>query len=142
MPKTQTTFARRQRVLALLHDKPGTRVTELARLLGVSEGTVRNDLNSLARAGQIERVRGGGVPTDDYPAHSEAFVRRLKTQFDAKRHIARWAADFVQDRDTIVLDASSTVYCMAQYLQTRNNLTVITNGIEVARKLAQNPSNT
>ena len=56
--------------------------------------------------------------------------------------MARWASDLVEDGDSIVLDASSTVYHLADFLMNRRNLTVVTNGIEVGRKLAQNPSNT
>ena len=56
--------------------------------------------------------------------------------------MARWAADLVEDGDSIVLDASSTVYHLADFLMDRSSLTVITNGVEVGRKLAQNPSNT
>lgn len=140
--KNSTTFERHQRVLALLHDRPGIRVTEIADILSVSEGTIRNDLNALAKAGQLERVRGGGVPTDDHPAHSATFAARFRVQETEKRQIARWAAELVEDRDTILFDASTTVYHMAQFLKDRRGLTIITNGIEVGRKLAQESSHT
>ncbi len=140
--KDLTTFDRRQRVLALIHDQPGIRVARIARLLHVSEGTVRNDLNALAKMGQLERVRGGGVPADDHSANSAAFAARFRVQEKAKRFVARWAAELIQDRDTILLDASTTVYQMAQFLKDRRSLTIITNGIEVGRKLAQESSHT
>jgi len=142
MAKNSTTFERRKRLLSLLHERSGIRVAEIAQLLDVSEGTIRNDLNALAKEGRLERVRGGGVPTDDHPAHSAAFASRFRVQESAKQRIARWASELVENGDTIVLDASTTVYCMAQFLQDRRNLTIVTNGIEVGRKLAQNPSNT
>ena len=142
MAKNSTTFERRKRLLSLLHERSGIRVAEIAQLLNVSEGTIRNDLNALAKEGQLERVRGGGVPTDDHPAHSAAFASRFRVQEPAKQRIARWAAELVENGDTILLDASTTVYYMAQFLKDRRNLTVVTNGIEIARKLAQNPSNT
>jgi ribose transport system substrate-binding protein len=140
MAKKSTTFERRERILALLHERPGIRVTEIASLLDVSEGTVRNDLNALAKEGQLERVRGGGIPTDDRPAHSAAFATRFRVHEPVKQRIARWAAELVEDGDTILLDASTTVYRMAQFLKDCRSLTVITNGIEVGRKLAQNSS--
>ena len=142
MAKNSTTFDRRERVLALLHDRPGIRAVEIAHLLRVSEGTIRNDLNALAKLGQLERVRGGGVPTDDHPAHSAAFAARLRDHEAAKRQIARWAAELVEDRDTILFDASTTVYHVAPFLKDRRGLTVVTNGIEVGRKLAQESSHT
>jgi len=142
MPKGSTTFERRKRLLALLHDHPGIRVPGIAERLDVSEGTVRNDLNALARDGQLERVRGGGKPIEDYPAYNVAFARRYQIQENAKDRMGRWAAELIENGDTIALDASTTVYRMASFLHDRRNLTVVTNGIEVGRKLAQNPSNT
>ncbi len=142
MLSRSTTFDRRQRVLKLLHEQPGVRVADIAQLLGVSEGTVRNDLNALAESGQLARVRGGAVPTDDRPGQSRTFIDRLMVHHAAKQRIARWAADLIEDGDSILLDASTTVYHMADYLKDRRNLTVVTNGIEVGRKLAQNSSHT
>jgi len=142
MAKNSTTFDRRKRLLALLHERPGIRVTEIAQTLDVSEGTIRNDLKALAEAKQLIRVRGGAVVTDDLSPRSPAFATRAKTNEAAKHCIARCAAGLVQDGDSILLDASTTVYHLARFLQDRRNLTVITNGLEVARELARNPSNT
>jgi DeoR/GlpR family transcriptional regulator of sugar metabolism len=41
--------------------QPGLRVPELAKILGVSQGTIRNDLNALHKEGQVTRVRGGAA---------------------------------------------------------------------------------
>ena len=60
----------------------------------------------------------------------------------AKKRIARWAADGVQDGDSIFLDANTTVVSVAPLLQKYRNLATVTTGIEVARHLAENPSNT
>jgi predicted HTH transcriptional regulator len=58
-----TTFERQQRLIEFIRQQPGIRVPGLARLLGVSEGTTRNDLRPLPQAGQLKRVRGGLSPT-------------------------------------------------------------------------------
>jgi len=137
-----TTFERRQRLLDLIRKQPGLRVPEIAAQLSVSQGTVRNDLNALALMGQLTRVRGGATIIDNTPSPHPAFATRAKVNAEAKQHIARWAADLIRDGDSILFDASTTVYHMARYLQDCRNLTVVTNGIDVARALAQNPSNT
>ena len=60
----------------------------------------------------------------------------------AKNCIGAGAAKLVNDEDSILLDASSTAYYLALHLRERSRLRVVTNGIEVARLLAQNPTNT
>jgi DeoR family fructose operon transcriptional repressor len=56
--------------------------------------------------------------------------------------MARCAASLVEDGDSVLLDASSTIYYFALALESRQRLRVVTNGIDVARLLAHNPSNT
>ena len=137
-----TTYQRRQEILTHLQRKSGARVSDLARLLRVSEGTVRNDLRILTQDGQLTRVRGGAVLPDDQPVRSAAFALRLRTQQDAKKCIARCAADLIVDGDSLLLDASSTVYHLAAFLRNRHQLTVVTNGIQTAQAFAADPSNT
>jgi ribose transport system substrate-binding protein len=139
--KISTTFDRRNRLLTLLRERPGIRVAEIAQVLQISEGTVRNDLNALAREGRLERVRGGGIPSDDQPIYGLGFNTRLHIHDLEKQHIARWAAELVEDGDTILLDASTTVYRMAPFLTNHRKLTIVTNGIEMGSKLARNPAN-
>lgn len=138
-----TPFERRQRLLALLHERGTVKVTELADVLDVSEGTIRNDLNSLAEDNQLRRVRGGAtiLKTNHYNI-SAPTAARMWERATAKQRMARRAANMVKDGEAIMLDASTTVFHMAPYLQDRQNLTIITNGIEVARVLANNPANT
>jgi ribose transport system substrate-binding protein len=137
-----TTYERRQRILGLLRERPGIRVPELARLLSVSEGTIRNDLRALEKAGELTRVRGGAVVRDGRDFISPAFRARTEVSATAKKRIARWAAEMVQDGDSVLLDSSSTVFHIASYLLDRSNLTIVTNGIEVAYALAENPTHT
>jgi DeoR/GlpR family transcriptional regulator of sugar metabolism len=137
-----TTYERRQFVFDLLRKQPGLRVPEIARTLGVSEGTVRNDLNALEEEGRLKRVHGGAVLSDRYQFQNNSFVRRYNQNVAAKLAISREAALLVNDGDSILLDASSTAYYLARGLAGRNKLRVMTNGFEVARELAQNTSNT
>jgi DeoR/GlpR family transcriptional regulator of sugar metabolism len=137
-----TTFERRYRLLNILREQPGIRVPDLARILVVSEGTIRNDLKALAASGQLTRVWGGGIPAEEESSVSLAYAARARMNQSAKQSIARMAARLVSDGDSLLLDASTTVYHMAYYLQERHNLTILTNGIEVGRELAQDHSNT
>lgn len=141
-----TTFERRQQILRLLRGQPGIKVGELAKLLDVSEGTIRNDLAALDEEHLVMRVRGGAVARSEAhswspgwpPLHSKHSDQRA----DSKQRIARWAAEIIENGDTILLDASNTVMYMAAFLRDYRNLTVVTNGIDVARSFAENASNT
>jgi DeoR family fructose operon transcriptional repressor len=136
-----TAYARRQSLLEILRKQAGLRVAELAEALGVSEGTIRNDLNALEQAGRLRRVHGGAVLTDQEQFRNNSFLRRFRENAAAKLAIAREAAGLINDGDSILLDASSTAYYLAQALTAREKLRVMTNGFEVARELAQNSSN-
>jgi DeoR/GlpR family transcriptional regulator of sugar metabolism len=137
-----TTYERRQSLLDILRKQRGLRVPELAHALDVSEGTVRNDLNALQAEGRLKRVHGGAVLNDQDQFQNNSFLRRFQQNTAAKLAIARKAAVLVNDGDSILLDASSTAYYLARALSGRHKLRVMTNGFEVARELAQNPSNT
>ncbi|HSR32778.1 MAG TPA: substrate-binding domain-containing protein [Anaerolineae bacterium] len=132
-----TTFERRQRILELLRDQPGIKVTALAERLDVSEGTIRNDLSALEKEGLLTRVRGGAVLRQSHRFVSPSFAARVRVNAEAKEWIARRAADTVQDGDSILMDASTTVFAMVPHLEGLRNLTVVTNGIETALALAR-----
>lgn len=137
-----TSHERRQSILDLLRRQPGLRVPELAQVLGVSEGTVRNDLNALEVDGQVTRVHGGAILHRQNSFHNVSFQARRQQQIAEKMLIAQCAAELVEDGDSILLDASSTAYSLALTIQDRQRLRVVTNGLDVARLLAQNPTNT
>ena len=108
----------------------------------MSPGTIRNDLNALTQAGQLTRVRGGAVPIEDAITSNAPFAAQARMNWVAKEQIARWAANLVEDGDSILLDASTTAYHLGKFLQDRRNLTVVTSGLDVARALAANLTNT
>jgi ribose transport system substrate-binding protein len=137
-----TTFERRQTLIEILRKQPGLRVPELAQLMTVSPGTVRNDLTALEEDGKVIRVHGGATVVDNVPLLSPSFSIRSRKNYLAKRSIAVQAARLVEDGDSILLDASTTVLQLTHELQNRRNLRVFTNGIEAARAMAKNPTNT
>ncbi len=136
-----TTYERRQSLIRLLRKQPDLRVPEIAAALGVSEGTVRNDLNALQSEELLTRFHGGAVLTEQKSFQNTSFADRHREHSNEKGIIGRCAAGLVADGDSILLDASSTVYYLALALESRRRLRVVTNGLDVARLLAQNPSN-
>ena len=136
-----TTFERRRTILRLLREQPGIKVARLADLLEVSEGTIRNDLNSLENEQKLRRVRGGAILLE---VPELAAITRLQplANAEAKQRIARWAAERVVDGDAIFMDASKTVRCMVPFIKEYRNLTIVTNGLDTARLLTANPAHT
>ncbi len=136
-----TRFERRHSILRLLRQQPGIKVTQIAQLLDVSAGTIRNDLNALQNEGKVKRVLGGAVLVEQpLPAYTERSGEETASHqvpfVAAKQRIARWAADTIEDGDTIFLDASSTVRFMVPHLHEYSRLTIVTNGLETARQIA------
>lgn len=135
----RNTNARRKVILETLRAEGFCSVTVLAKHLDVSEVTVRNDLTALEEQGEVTRIHGGAVLAPTQP-RSRRFDEQSRLNEDKKRRIARYAAELVDDYDSIILDASTTVYHMADFLRDHQGLTVFTNGIEAAFRLASNPS--
>ena len=135
-------FERQQRIATLLRENPGIKVAGMAKALSVSEGTIRNDLETMEGAGVLARVRGGAVLLDEGQILNPSFSARINVNASAKKRIARLAADTVEDGDSILLDASTTVFAMVPHLKKLRDLTVITNGIPTGMALAQNPTHT
>jgi ribose transport system substrate-binding protein len=142
--KSASAFERHQAILELVNRYESVRVTDLAEQLNVSESTIRTDLELLDEQGQLMRVRGGAIAKTMGKSNGPAPYASQKAlqHADEKQAIARWAAGMIEDGDVIMLDASSTVLHIAPFLRDRRNLTVFTNGIDVARLLAKEPSNT
>jgi DeoR/GlpR family transcriptional regulator of sugar metabolism len=136
-----TAYERRHLLIELLRKNPGVRVRELADTLGVSEGTVRSDLNRLEADGWLTRHHGGAVLKEQAEFNNISFSTRHQEHSTEKMWIASHAAELVNDGDSILLDASSTVYYLSLVIQRRQRLRVVTNGLDTARLLAKNPSN-
>jgi DeoR/GlpR family transcriptional regulator of sugar metabolism len=137
-----TTYERRQRLLDLLRRQPGLRVPDIAQALDISEGTVRNDLNALQGEGRLTRFHGGAVLIEQQNFSNTSFASRHHEHAAEKEGIARAAAEMVNDGDSILMDASSTIYYLALALESKQRLRVVTNGLDVAQLLAKNTSNT
>jgi len=130
---------RRHKIMEILHSQGFCNVTSIAKELSVSEVTIRTDLSYLEEQNKVSRIHGGAVLVTEV-ARGRNFEERTHINQNKKRWIARRAADQVEHHQTIILDASTTAYFIADYLKNHQGLTVFTNGVEVAFKLAENPS--
>lgn len=111
---------------------------ELTSVLGVSESTVRRDLEMLEEAGEARRTHGGVYWTGQTDTIG-TFASKRDDGWPRKQAIARIAASLIQDHDTILLDGGSTVYELARLIVSRP-LQVVTNSLPVAHLLSTSDS--
>ena len=122
---------RRAAILALLDRDTSVRVADLASELDVSTVTIRSDLDVLERAGKLRRTHGGAVALGRSVTVSVQ-DRRVNVNAEAKRAIAREAASWVKDGQSILLDSGTTALEVARALVDREGITVVTADLTVA----------
>jgi len=132
--ENQNLLAEQRRALILdeVRRRGGVRVNELTRKLGVSDMTVRRDLDALARQGVVEKVHGGAVPVVEASTHEPGFEAKSGLELTAKEDIARAAAELVAPGTAIALSGGTTTYALAHQLVDVPDLTVVTNSVRVA----------
>lgn len=122
---------RRQSILDLLQEEGSARVSALSRIFGVSEPTIRQDLEKLESEGWILREHGGAF-LRSVPEQVKSLSLQHLENMEKKIRIGRRAAEFVSDGDSLILDSGSTTTEIAKNLASRKNLTIITNALNIA----------
>ena len=125
---------RRGRLLDLIRVRGFAALEELVRELGVSESTIRRDLDALEEQGAAKRTHGGVLYAGGMPRLAE-FDERQPSHWAAKRAIAVKAAEVITDGETVLLDGGTTTYEVARLLVGRS-LQVVTNSLPVANLFA------
>jgi len=125
---------RRGRLLDIIRIRGFAALDELVRELGVSESTVRRDLDALEEHGSAKRTHGGVLYSGGMPRLAE-FDERQPANWAAKRAIAAMAAAVIEDGETVLLDGGTTTYEVARLLVGRS-LQVVTNSLPVANLFA------
>jgi DeoR/GlpR family transcriptional regulator of sugar metabolism len=129
---------RRQQILKDIDLLDDNMIPTLSQKYGVSEMTIRRDLQALEETGVIRRTYGGAVRWPQ-PVGTPMVLAREKRQMIAtaqKAAIARYAVqELVEDGDSIVIEGSTTATGMVPHLADRHDLTVITNSLYTAEEL-------
>jgi DeoR/GlpR family transcriptional regulator of sugar metabolism len=129
---------RRQAIASLVTDSGRVSVVDLAEEFGVSEVTIRADLQALAERDLIVRTHGGAVPAAQ-GMRELSLAYRSGQQVLEKDRIGAAAAKMVCHGDAIILDSSSTALAVARHLKRHRDLTIITNGVATAYELLDAP---
>lgn len=130
---------RRKRLLELISRQGFATLDELVKSLGVSESTVRRDLETLDLAGSVKRTHGGAVFADEARGALPAFDERTRTAIQEKRAIGETTAALLEDGDTVLLDGGTTTLEVARALIGRP-VQIVTNSLPIAQLVASNPN--
>ncbi len=129
---------RRQEILGQVNQAGRASVIELSQVLGVSEVTIRADLQALADKKLLIRTHGGAIAIGDN-RYDLALTMRRQQQMTQKQQIGEMGATMIADGDAVFFDSSSTVLAIVPHLKQRVQLTVITNSIAVAQEMRDAP---
>lgn len=114
----------------------GHSVKDLAKALFISEPTVRRDIIQMKKKGLVESSKGFVQLNKTLPDKRIPLFVRDTENIEAKRRIAERAASYIRDGNILMLDASTTVYCLLPYLSKFKKLFVITSGAKTAVDVA------
>ncbi len=122
-----------------VRERGGVRVSELTEMFGVSDMTIRRDLDVLAESGVIDKVHGGATARSQPSTEEPGFEAKSRRQSREKEAIALAASELVLPGQAIALGAGTTTWRLAQHLLGVPDLTVVANSIQVASVLHREP---
>jgi len=119
---------RKEKIISLLNEKKEYKVDDLCKYFNVSLATIHRDLNELEREGRVKKVHGGVLLNVIEDIETRNIVR-LGTNVELKKKIAIKALEFVENRDCLLLDNSTTCYYFAKALSESKfrDIVIVTN---------------
>lgn len=114
------------------------KVSELAEMLGVTQATIRKDLNYLESQGVLQRAHGSAIPTAPQIMDINLSAKRL-INFEAKQKIAEKAAELIQSDDSILIASGSTISLFAEALKPKGRLNVVSISVNISAHLGDIP---
>lgn len=127
---------RRRAIIELVNREGRVLVAELARRFETSQVTIRKDLEVLHQQGQLHRSHGGALPAQEGALEDRTLREKEQIHRKEKHHIAAAAARMVKEGQVVILDSGTTTTAIARALRGFQNLTIITNSVNIAAELA------
>ena len=134
----RNTRQRRQRIMQQIVETGSVQVGDLVERYGVSAVTIRSDLNHLESQGLISRSHGGARLLRT-PPQEHGIREKDSLNQPLKDAIGKAASQLVKPGDNIIIDSGSTTMALARYLRDHRDITVMTNGLNIAWELANAP---
>ncbi|MDC8831939.1 DeoR/GlpR family DNA-binding transcription regulator [Alteromonas gilva] len=136
---------RHQLILDILDETTFVSVRDLCTQLDSSEATIRRDLNKLADANKLKKIRGGAQVLEDrsvasFKLSGNAFLVDRERNVDTKRMIAKAATELCEDGESIIINGGSSTFMMSEFL-TERRMNILTNSFVLAHELLENSQN-
>lgn len=127
---------RRRAILEILNREGRVLVLDLAKRFETSQVTIRKDLEDLHAHGLIHRTHGGALPAREGALDDPTLREKEKLHRKEKFRIAEAAARLVQEGQVVILDSGTTTTAIARALRHFQNLTIVTNAVNIAAELS------
>ena len=141
MPGDITLNTRQQSVLKYINEKEYASIKELAKEIGVSEATIRRDLDEMSQKEVLGRVHGGAIKLTG-TSHEPFQEEKIGHMTEEKKRIAQYASSLVKPGNSVFLDSGTTTLFIAEAIKNINNLTIITDNLDIAYNVQFDSSST
>ena len=131
--------ARQHKILEFINRNGSAQIKDLNAMHEVSEATIRRDFDDLARMGLIERVHGGAMRVNS-TAFERVHSEKMTMMPAEKMRIAARAASLVENGESLFLDSGTTTYFIARELYAHQDLTIVTNNLDIAQSVQFDPT--
>ena len=119
---------------AYINDNRAASIEELSETFNVSINTIRRDISILADMHKVKKVYGGVESIKASTSQAIDYSKRNISNFEAKKYIAKLAANHIKPNDVIYLDTGTTTVHILDYLDTNMSLTIISNSLDIINK--------
>jgi DeoR family transcriptional regulator of aga operon len=130
----RSTVERRDSIIQIIQKNGKVRVDTLSDKFDVSSVTIRNDLDFLEKKGIVHRTHGGALLRKSV-YEDPSLEEKQQLYRKEKQRIGEKAVELIKNGDSILLDSGTTAMEIAQRLNGKKNLTIMTNAINLALKL-------
>lgn len=130
-----STEERREEIISIIQENGKVKVSELSERYGISEVSIRKDLELLEAEGHLSRVHGGAVGLNKLYVNMD-LNERYRTNSIAKKKLAELATRFIEDNDTIMMNAGTTLTYVLRAIRNKKNITIVTNSVQNATEAA------
>lgn len=141
MPDDLSLNSRQQSVLKYINEKEYASIKELAKEIGVSEATIRRDLDEMSQKEVLGRVHGGAIKLTG-TSHEPFQIEKIGHMTEEKKRIAQYASSIVKPGNSIFLDSGTTTLFVAEAIKDIKNLTIITDNLDIAYNVTFDSSST